>query len=96
MEKIIYNIEHKKGDEVLLLRQISNYIKSAPLRRLKRSGSLGLSDNSIRNLRRFYDLTSEFEFYLAKSNEFKEWLLTIKGYSLNNAGLQLKFYYYCF
>ena len=101
LEKIIYNIEYKKGDEGLLLTQIFNYIKSAPLRRLKRSGSLGLSDNSIRNLRRFYDLTSEFEFYLGRSielnslnhqvvNEFKEWLLTIKGYSLNNAGLQLK------
>jgi hypothetical protein len=32
--------------------QISNYIKHAPLRRLKRSGSLGLSENSIRNLKR--------------------------------------------
>ena len=47
-------------DQGVLLTQISNYIKHAPLRRLKRSGSLGLSDNSIRNLRRFYDLTSEF------------------------------------
>jgi integrase len=89
-------------DQGVLLTQISNYIKQAPLRRLKRSGSLGLSTNSIRNLKRFYDLIQEFESYFGQSimlntidhmlvNAFKEWLLNEKVYSLNNAGLQLKF-----
>jgi integrase len=88
-------------DQGVLLTQISNYIKHAPLRRLKRSGSLGLSNNSIRNLKRFYDLIREFESNFGQSimlntidhmlvNAFKEWLLTEKEYSLNNAGLQLK------
>ena len=88
-------------DQEVLLTQISNYIKQAPLRRLKRSGSLGLSNNSIRNLKRFYDLIQEFESDFGQSimldtidhmlvNAFKEWLLTEKEYSLNNAGLQLK------
>ena len=88
-------------DQGVLLTQISNYIKNAPLRRLKRSGSLGLSNNSIRNLKRFYDLIQEFESDFGQSimldtidhmlvNAFKEWLLTEKEYSLNNAGLQLK------
>ena len=88
-------------DQGVLLTQISNYIKHAPLRRLKRSGSLGLSNNSIRNLKRFYDLIQEFESNFGQSimldtidhmlvNAFKEWLLTEKEYSLNNAGLQLK------
>lgn len=88
-------------DQGVLLTQISNYIKQAPLRRLKRSGSLGLSNNSIRNLKRFYDLIQEFESDFGLSimldtidhmlvNAFKEWLLTEKEYSLNNAGLQLK------
>jgi len=88
-------------DQGVLLTQISNYIKHAPLRRLKRSGSLGLSNNSIRNLKRFYDLIQEFESDFGQSimldtidhmlvNAFKEWLLTEKEYSLNNAGLQLK------
>jgi len=88
-------------DQGVLLTQISNYIKQAPLRRLKRSGSLGLSNNSIRNLKRFYDLIQEFESDFGQSimldtidhmivNAFKEWLLTKKEYSLNNAGLQLK------
>jgi hypothetical protein len=88
-------------DQGVLLTQISNYIKHAPLRRLKRSGSLGLSTNSIRNLKRFYDLIQEFESDFGQLimlntidhmlvNAFKEWLLTEKEYSLNNAGLQLK------
>lgn len=88
-------------DQGVLLTQISNYIKHAPLRRLKRSGSLGLSNNSIRNLKRFYDLIQEFESDFGQSimldtidhmlvNAFKQWLLTKKEYSLNNAGLQLK------
>jgi len=88
-------------DQGVLLTQISNYIKHSPLRRLKRSGSLGLSNNSIRNLKRFYDLIKEFESDFGQSimldtidhmlvNAFKEWLLTEKEYSLNNAGLQLK------
>ena len=91
----------KGRDQGVLLTQISNYIKQAPLRRLKRSGSLGLSNNSIRNLKRFYDLIQEFESDFGQSimldtidhmlvNAFKEWLLTEKEYSLNNAGLQLK------
>ena len=81
--------------------QISNYIKHAPLRRLKRNGSLGLSENSIRNLKRFYILIKEFEGQINMTimlkeidhmlvHTLKEWLLTEKAYSLNNAGLQLK------
>ena len=88
-------------DQGHLIVQIYNYIKHAPLRRLKRSGSLGLSENSIRNLKRFYVLIKEFEGHINKPvmlNEIdhmlvhtlKEWLLTEKAYSLNNAGLQLK------
>ena len=57
--------EHSKNrNQEYLLTQVSNYIKQAHLRRLKRSGSLGLSVNSIRNLKRFYDLTTDFETYL--------------------------------
>ena len=98
----VNTFEHTiSGDQGHLSVQISNYIKHAHLRRLKRSGSLGLSNNSIRNLKRFYDLIQEFESDFGQSimlntvdhmlvNAFKEWLLTEKEYSLNNAGLQLK------
>jgi integrase len=101
MSKVNTSGHSISGTQGHLSIQISNYIKHAPLRRLKRSGSLGLSENSIRNLKRFNVLTKEFERHINRSimlkeidhmlvHTFKEWLLTNKGYSLNNAGLQLK------
>ena len=88
----------KKTSEKLLLYQIQKYIESAPLRRIKRTGSLGLSTYTIRNLERFYSLIESFERGIKTDIRldaidhklvcrFKEWLLTEKGYSLNNAGL---------
>jgi integrase len=85
----------------MLLFQIQKYIESAPLRRIKRTGSLGLSIYTIRNLERFYSLIESFERGIKTDicldaidhklvGKFKEWLLTEKGYSLNNAGLQVK------
>ena len=47
-------------DQGYLLTQVSNSIKHALLRRLKRSDSLGFPENSIRNLKRFYVLVKEF------------------------------------
>ena len=91
----------KKTSEKILLFQIQKYIESAPLRRIKRTGSLGLSIYTIRNLERFYSLIDSFEKSIKAQialdaidhklvGKFKEWLLTEKGYSLNNAGLQVK------
>jgi hypothetical protein len=91
----------KKTSEKLLLFQIQKYIESAPLRRIKRTGSLGLSIYTIRNLERFYSLIESFERVIKTDirldaidhkvvSRFKNWLLTEKGYSLNNAGLQVK------
>ena len=85
----------------LLLTQVKSYINSAPLRRIKRTGSIGLSNNTIRNLQRFYVLIKEFENNISKPiylsdidhsmvSKFQEWLLSSKMYSVNNAGLQLK------
>ena len=91
----------KKTSEKMLLFQIQKYIESAPLRRIKRTGSLGLSTYTIRNLERFYSLIVSFGQSIKTDirldaidhklvGRFKEWLLTEKGYSLNNAGLQVK------
>jgi site-specific recombinase XerD len=91
----------KKTSEKMLLFQIQKYIESAPLRRIKRTGALGLSIYTIRNLERFYSLIESFERSIKAQialdaidhklvGKFKEWLLTEKGYSLNNAGLQVK------
>jgi len=85
----------------MLLYQIEQYIELAPTKRVKRTGSIGLSTNTIRNLMRFYELIEAFEEYLGEAidlttldhtivQKFQEWLLSVKGYSVNNAGLQLK------
>ena len=87
--------------EVYLLRQIELYIDSAPFRRVKRTGSLGLSKNTVRNLKQFCELVEAFErdanwridvteLDHVKTEQFRTWLLQTKGYSLNNAGLQFK------
>ena len=47
----------------MLLYHIESYIESASYRRVKRTGSIGLSQNSIRNLMRFYEVIEEFEAY---------------------------------
>lgn len=85
----------------MLLYQIEQYIELAPTKRVKHTGSIGLSTNTIRNLMRFYELIEAFEEYLGNSidlttldhvivQKFQEWLLSVRGYSVNNAGLQLK------
>ena len=50
---------HKNNNNGLLLEQISNYIDHAPYRRIKRSGSLGLSNNSVRNLMVFKKISKK-------------------------------------
>ena len=57
----------KKTSESELLFQVQKYIDSAPLRRIKRTGSLGLSSSSVRNLHRFYTLIQSFEAHVGKS-----------------------------
>ena len=44
----------------LLLYQIEQYIECAPTKRVRRTGSIGLSPNTIRNLMRFYELVESF------------------------------------
>ena len=85
----------------MLLYQIEQYVELAPTKRVRRTGSIGLSPNTIRNLMRFYELVESFEGHIGEQIEltrldhgivqrFQEWLLSVKGYSVNNAGLQLK------
>ncbi len=85
----------------MLLYQIEQYIELAPTKRVKRTGSIGLSSNTIRNLMRFYELVEAFEEYVGEAidltkldhaivQKFQEWLFSVRGYSVNNSGLQLK------
>ena len=61
----------------MLLHQIEQYIELAPIKRVKHSGSIGLSTNMIRNLMRFYELVLSFEVYLGESID-----LTILDHSI--------------
>ena len=94
-----YNVSITKTN--MLLYQIEQYIELAPTKRVKRTGSIGLSSNTIRNLMRFYELIEAFEEYLGNAidltkldhsivQKLQDWLLSVRGYSVNNAGLQLK------
>mgnify|MGYP001378308162 FL=1 len=47
--------------EILICTQIKDYISSAPTKRVKRTGSIGLSKNSIRNLSQFLETVKEYE-----------------------------------
>jgi hypothetical protein len=96
---VFYRVKRDKSET--LLYHIESYIESVSYRRVKRTGSIGLSQNSIRKLMRFYEVIEEFEacrkatIYLnaidhGLVHSFQEWLLSVKQYSVNSAGLQLK------
>ena len=61
VNQCFYRVKRDKSET--LLYHIESYIESASYRRVKRTGSLGLSQNSIRNLMRFYEVIEEFETY---------------------------------
>ena len=54
-----YNVNYLP--EILISIQIKDYISSAPTKRVKRTGSIGLSKNSIRNLSQFLETVKEYE-----------------------------------
>jgi len=99
VNQCFYRVKREKQET--LLYHIESYIESASYRRVKRTGSIGLSQNSIRNLMRFYEVIEEFEEYRNATiylnaidhglvHSLQEWLLSVKQYSVNSAGLQLK------
>ena len=99
VNQCFYRVIRDKSET--LLYHIESYIESASYRRVKRTGSIGLSQNSIRNLMRFYEVIEEFQAYRNATiylnaidhglvHSFQEWLLSVKQYSVNSAGLQLK------
>ena len=61
VNQCFYRVKRDKSET--LLYHIESYIESASYRRAKRTGSIGLSQNSIRNLMRFYEVIEEFEAY---------------------------------
>ena len=91
VNQCFYRVKRDKSET--LLYHIESYIESASYRRVKRTGSIGLSQNSIRNLMRFYEVIEEFEAYRNAAiylnaldhglvHSFQEWLLSVKQYSV--------------
>jgi integrase len=84
-----------------LTQQTQLYIRNASIRRVKSTGKLGISYNTIRCYQLFYKIIEQFEVYhgskinleqVEKSelDSFTNWLINIKKYSINNAGQQIK------
>ena len=84
-----------------LTQQTQLYIRNASIRRVKSTGKLGISYNTIRCYQLFYKIVEQFEVYhgskinleqVEKSelDSFTNWLINIKKYSINNAGQQIK------
>ena len=80
---------------------IQQYIETADMRRVRSTGSIGLSYNTIRSYCLFQKIIKEFQEYsgsiiyletIDKSmvDRLTQWLLKTKKYSVNNAGHQLK------
>ena len=81
--------------------QIEQYIESAPNRIIPNTGSIGLSSNTVNNYLYFLKIMKQYEAHyglkltfdkldLNRINHLKHYLLSVKNYSMNNAGLQLR------
>lgn len=84
-----------------LTQQTQLYIRNASIRRVKSTGKLGISYNTIRCYQLFYKIVEQFEAYHGSKinleqvekyelDSFTNWLINIKKYSINNAGQQIK------
>ena len=93
--RVTYNKENN------ICYQIEQYIESAPSRVVSAIGAVGLSKNTVNNYFYFLKIMDEYERFcdqkltfdsldLNRINHFKHYLLSVKAYSMNNAGLQLR------
>ena len=84
-----------------LTQQTQLYIRNASIRRVKSTGKLVISYNTIRCYQLFYKIVEHFEAYHGSKinleqvekyelDSFTNWLINIKKYSINNAGQQIK------
>ena len=81
--------------------QIRRYINNADTKRVRSTGNIGLSMNTIRSYDLFERMIKDFEEYIGRPvlleqidkalvESFTHWMLKIKKYSINNTGHQLK------
>lgn len=90
-----------KNDELRLVYQIDQYIESSETRRISSTGTIGLSYNTVRSYVLLKKIITEYENnsreellidQLDKSSldQFQNWLLKVKRYSVNNSGHIIK------
>lgn len=91
------NVEHINES---LKNQIQHIINTAGTRQIKGSNRIGLSKGRLQNYNSFLKIIKEYEQYIGKTvflkdltsafvENFKQWLLDFKEYSVNYAGKQL-------
>ena len=90
-----------KDNRSKLTYQIRRYINVADTKRVRSTGSIGLSYNTIRSYELFEKIIKNFEEYRGQPvliehidkaliDSFTHWMLKIQKYSTNNTGHQLK------
>jgi len=90
-----------KNNELKLVHQIDQYIESSETRRIRSTGTIGLSYNTVRSYVLLKKIITEYEDnvreelfidQLDKSSmdRFQNWLLKVKRYSVNNSGHIIK------
>lgn len=91
-----------KTDLSVLVNYIQKIIDDAPTRKNPKTGALGLSTSTIKNYRMFKNIVIAYQKHKKKelqfkdisksfTEDFKNWLIIDKKYSINYAGRQLEF-----
>ena len=84
-----------------VLFQIDYFIRNSPYKKVKGSGNIGLSDNSVRSYKSLRRIWDEFENHIGGTVHFTElnkdilqqfiyWMIHLKKYSVNYQGQLLK------
>lgn len=92
--------EKNSAVSTFLTDHIKKYIELAPTKKVKNKSSLGLAPNTIIKYKSFLSMMENYEKHLNKritfkdlgkqfSEEFINWLLSTKNYSVNYAGKQI-------
>lgn len=93
-------VDKNTGVSNYLIEHIKKYIELAPTKKVKNRKALGLATNTIIKYKTFQSMMENYEKHLNKQIKFKDlgkhfidefinWLLTTKGYSINYAGKQI-------
>jgi integrase-like protein/Arm domain-containing DNA-binding protein len=91
------------NDESGFQHQVDLFVKNASTKKVKNKGSIGLSENTIKNWNVFKSKVVRFEEYrkktihvdelsLALTNEFKTWSFEVENYSINTVGKDLAYF----